>query len=221
LYSYCIPVDDGAAPNPYWGVLTLNICKPVIRRVAQVGDWVVGTGAKLSEKRDYRKYLVYAMKISDKKSMEDYEVYAKENLPRKIPNWRSKDRRDRLGDCIYDFSTHPPRVRRSVHDENNRPKDLRGKFTLLSDYFYYFGNKPIDIPAYLLPIVKDGQGHKSRSNIQYAEAFIDWIHSIGKIRNKLYAKPQIDLFRDKLTVPNCSKLRMEEAIEDEKYGECD
>lgn len=32
LYTYCIPYDDGAAPNPYWGICTLVICKPVIRR---------------------------------------------------------------------------------------------------------------------------------------------------------------------------------------------
>ena len=48
LYSYTIPYDDGAAPNPYWGVLTLAICKPVIRRTAEIGDWVVGTGSKQS-----------------------------------------------------------------------------------------------------------------------------------------------------------------------------
>jgi hypothetical protein len=38
LYSYCIPVDDGAAPNPFWDICTLVICKPVIRRTAQIGD---------------------------------------------------------------------------------------------------------------------------------------------------------------------------------------
>ena len=48
LFTYCIPIDDGAAPNPYWGICTLVICKPVIRRVANVGDWVVGIGSKNS-----------------------------------------------------------------------------------------------------------------------------------------------------------------------------
>lgn len=45
LFSYCIPVDDGAAPNPFWGVCTLTICKSKIRRVAEIGDWVVGVGS--------------------------------------------------------------------------------------------------------------------------------------------------------------------------------
>lgn len=46
LYSYCIPCDDGAAPNPFEGVCTLVICKPRIRLTAEVGDWIVGTGSK-------------------------------------------------------------------------------------------------------------------------------------------------------------------------------
>ena len=40
LYSYCLPYDDGAAPNPFWGTCTLVICKPAIRRTARVGDWI-------------------------------------------------------------------------------------------------------------------------------------------------------------------------------------
>ena len=36
LFTYCILVDDGAAPNLFWGVCTLAICKPAIRRAAQV-----------------------------------------------------------------------------------------------------------------------------------------------------------------------------------------
>ncbi len=45
LYTYFIPFDNGAAPNPFGGICTLAICKPVIRRNAKAGDWVVGTGS--------------------------------------------------------------------------------------------------------------------------------------------------------------------------------
>src|SRR5262249_55154673 len=48
LFSYCIPYDFGSAPNPFWGLCTLAICKPDIRRTANVGDWVVGTGSAVS-----------------------------------------------------------------------------------------------------------------------------------------------------------------------------
>ena len=43
LFSYVLRYDDGAAPNPFWGTCTLAICKPAIRRKANLGDWVVGT----------------------------------------------------------------------------------------------------------------------------------------------------------------------------------
>lgn len=62
LYSYCIPVDDGAAPNPFWGTCTLTICKPKIRRVAQVGDWIVGVGSVNVGGDDYSGKLVVCLR---------------------------------------------------------------------------------------------------------------------------------------------------------------
>jgi hypothetical protein len=52
LYSYCLPIDDGAAPTPYSGVCTPAIGKPRIRATAQVGDWIAGTGAKFARLSD-------------------------------------------------------------------------------------------------------------------------------------------------------------------------
>ncbi|MBC6697349.1 Nmad2 family putative nucleotide modification protein [Hymenobacter puniceus] len=48
LYSYVLRFDTGDAPNPYGGVCTLAVCKPAIRRTAQIGDWILGTGSKNS-----------------------------------------------------------------------------------------------------------------------------------------------------------------------------
>jgi hypothetical protein len=42
LFTYVITQDGGFAPNPFHGVLTLNCCKPEIRKLAEVGDWVAG-----------------------------------------------------------------------------------------------------------------------------------------------------------------------------------
>ncbi len=93
IYSYVLRHDDGAAPNPFWGTCTLTICKPVIRRNAQIGDWIIGTGSKNAKCNDGVTYdlsdsLVYAMKISDIKTLRDYNVFCKESLPNKKP--RSK-----------------------------------------------------------------------------------------------------------------------------------
>ena len=66
LYSYCIPVDDGAAPNPFGNICTLTICKPVIRRSALVGDWVVATG---SMQYGFENKVIYAMEVTQKLTM--------------------------------------------------------------------------------------------------------------------------------------------------------
>lgn len=221
LFSYCIPYDDGAAPNPFWGVCTLNICKPVIRRVARVGDWVVGTGAKLSASRDLRGTVVYAMRISKTMKMAEYDSSTRSHLPEKRPRWNSKDWRERLGDSIYDFSVKPPKVRTGVHTVKNRKRDLSGECTLLSNYFFYFGDKPVPLPPNLRHIVKDGQGHRSRSNAPFVELFIEWIHNLGVRPNTLVAKPQLDLFKNKELESFCSKGRCLQAEEDEVIGDCD
>jgi len=62
-------VDSGAAPNPFWGVCTLVICKPAIRRAAQVGDWVVGAGSGHSRIGDIRGKVVYTMQVTCKMTM--------------------------------------------------------------------------------------------------------------------------------------------------------
>ena len=52
LFTYVITEDGGFAPNPFHGVLTLNCCKPEIRKQAEVGDWVAGnTAANFRERR--------------------------------------------------------------------------------------------------------------------------------------------------------------------------
>lgn len=190
LYSYCLRVDDGAAPNPFWGVCTLVICKPAIRRVAQPGDWVVGLGSAASPMGDLSGQVIYAMRVTRRMSMKEYDEYCVTHLQGKVPNWRSRYFKRKVGDCIYDFSKPgTPRVRRSVHTEKNRRVDLSGENALLSDHFYYFGNRPRRLPAHVSPIVQQTQGHKSRANAPYMDAFIDWIEGLGLQRNELYGPP--------------------------------
>jgi len=181
LFSYCIPCDDGSAPNPFWGVCTLNICKPKIRRVANIGDWVVGTG---SVEFGFKNKVVYAMEITQKLTMQEYDNYCKEQVPNKIPNWHSKKYEEKMGDCIYDFSVDPPKIVESNHYEHNREGDLGGRFTLLSDHFYYFGDKPEPLPEHLLSIVNQHPAHKSTANQDYFHDFVDWILTQEKAKTR-------------------------------------
>lgn len=168
LYSYCIPMDDGAAPNPYWGVCTLTICKPQIRRVARKDDWVIGVGSKRVNGNDYSGRLVYAMKVTDVMSLEDYDVYCQELLPGKIPDVNSRSYKRKVGDCIYDFSRGRVSQRKGVHRPQHQAKDLRGLNALLSKHFYYFGDRAVKIPSksslYLFVRARDSNRQRTRTS---------------------------------------------------------
>jgi hypothetical protein len=229
LYTYCIPYDNGSAPNPYWGICTLVICKPVIRRTAQIGDWIVATGSKndhslgnISDK------IVYAMKVTDKKTMRKYDEYCKENLKEKIPDMISGDFKKRRGDCIYDYSSgnEKPLQRKSVHNKDNVPTDLGGEYALLSNHFYYFGSEPVEMPEQFKEIIHNQQGHKSNANDRYKDEFVLWLEKEHK--EKLNNPVQIPgMFLGKEledeNIKDCSGCRKKSAEEDEeefKKGNC-
>lgn len=218
LFSYVIPHDGGSAPNPYDGICTLVICKPVIRRTADAGDWVVGLGAKDSPIGDASGKVVYAMRITNKISMEEYDTFCKVNYPEKIPDWDSGDYTKRIGDCIYDFSDPSnPKIRKAVHNEKNMKTDLGGQHALLSTDFYYFGNKPEPLPDNLKGIIKQGQGHRSTSNDEYVEDFIKWIRKRKKgIKGDPQKKKEILSKKYDL---KCSQIDLKEAEGDETIGQ--
>jgi hypothetical protein len=191
LYSYCLRYDGGSAPNPFWGTCTLVICKPAIRRTAQIGDWVAGLGSANSPIGDISTCVVYAMKVTGKMTLKQYDRFCQAHLPGKLPQRHSQDSRLQNGDCIYDYSGGEyPVVRPAVHNECHREHDLGGKYALLSTHFYYFGSQPVSLPEYLHPIIHRTQGHKSHQNQPYAQIFVDWIEGLEYKKNWLHATPQ-------------------------------
>jgi Nucleotide modification associated domain 2 len=217
LFSYCLRYDDGAAPNPFWGVCTLTICKPAIRRAAQVGDWIVGLGSAHSPIGDISDYVVYAMRVTAKLNLRAYDEYCRLQLPHKIPRWRSRDFRRRVGDCIHDYALgEPPRLRDSVHSEGSRDRDLGGRYALLSTHFYYFGDQPVQLCDELAPIIHGQQGHKSTANQPYAAPFVSWIESLGYEPNVLHGEPQLKpLFHQPSAGSTCAPGNCDHKIADE------
>jgi hypothetical protein len=166
LFTYTIPIDDGAAPNPFGGLCTLAICKPGIRRVAKEGDWIAGLGSRKAPSGDLSNRLVYAMRIEEVLTLQEYDRQALTRWPQRIPNVHSTELWERLGDCIYDFSNGKPlQPRPSVHGPLNVKTDLSGENVLISRYFYYWGSKAIELPQCLMQICHQTQGHKSDSNL--------------------------------------------------------
>src|SRR5947208_15629475 len=98
LFTYTIPIDDGAAPNPFGGMCSLAICKPGIRRVAKKDDWVAGLGSKNAPCGNLSVHLVYAMRVEEVLSLREYDKHALSRWPHRIPNIQSADLSERLGD---------------------------------------------------------------------------------------------------------------------------
>ena len=195
LYSYIVASDTGLAPNPFWGKLTLNVCKPDIRRTALKDNWVIGTGSKNVKSKtgnviDYSGKLVYAMKVTCKMTMKEYDTHCNKELQKKIPFPDKKDWRRVLGDSIYDFSIgNIPRLRKVLHDEDDKDTDLKGLNALVSDHFYYFGSKAEKIPPELTGLIKKEQGHIIVDDLVLIEKFEKWISQFEL--NKLYGDPQL------------------------------
>ncbi|MBL7839644.1 MAG: hypothetical protein JNJ75_05860 [Cyclobacteriaceae bacterium] len=217
LFSYCIPTDDGAAPNPYWGVCTLAICKPVIRRVAEEGDWIVGVGSKNVNGKDYSGKLVYAMRVSNKMTLREYDIHCQMVLKEKIPDVINNDYRRQVGDCIYEYENkgYEHRLRDSVHGPKNVDKDLRGVNVLMADQFYYFGNKAVELPPQFLILARQNQGHQSTRNQFIKSDFVQWLQKTYEA-NKLYGEPQVKVnFAKDKNGNYCATRRCESADEDE------
>ncbi|MBN3876444.1 MULTISPECIES: hypothetical protein [unclassified Nostoc] len=192
LFSYCLRYDDGAAPNPFWELCTLAICKPVIRRAANIGDWVVGLGSTQSPIGNITDCVVYAMQVTDKMTLRKYDEFCRVHSPHKIPKWNSEIFEYRVGDCIYDYSQGEQSVLRpSVHDISNQETDLGGINVLMSRHFYYFGDKPVHLPEPLTSIVHKNQGHKSTANQPHVIPFVTWIDNLGYTPNQVHGEPQL------------------------------
>ena len=201
LFTYTIPVDDGAAPNPFGGMCSLAICKPGIRRVAEKGDWVAGLGSKRAPGGDRSGHLVYAMRVEEVLTLKEYDQQAPAKWPYRIPNMTSADLWERLGDCIYDYSKRTPSQRLSVHGPINVETDLNGKNVLISRDFYYLGRSAIKLPDYLQAICHQTQGHRSDSNAPYFERFVSWLRNLPFAPGQMHDWPDFTVEWD--TISSC------------------
>jgi hypothetical protein len=182
IYAYIVPVDDGAAPNPYGGVCTLAICKANLRKIVKQGDWIVGL--------DSKSQLIYIMKVTTVMSMKEYDSYTKENLNIKIPNKTSKNIEEQMGDSVYDFSNDEIKLRPSVHSRCTKQMDLDGKNVLLSTCFYYFGEQVKTLPKEFENIVNlDMDFVKLTKELELS--FLTWLENQNFEKNKLYSTPHI------------------------------
>lgn len=159
IYRYVVRYDGGTAPNPYGGYCTLALCKACIRRMARVNDWILGFRSKQPGR------VVYVMQVSEALSFADY--------------WSDRRFRSRKPgdgsvptDNIYQpVSTEGTgkivlrQVDNATHGEGNVTDDLSGERVLISERFWYFGDRsPLidDRLRHLMPYRRNYSVHVNR-----------------------------------------------------------
>ena len=157
IYFYKLTHDDGGAPCVQDGLLSLAICKPMIRGTAVVGDLIFGFAAN-SLHRDNR--LLYVAQITEK--IQNGRYYLDKQFALR-------------GDCIYERQGdhfvwrqgalhHGPND--LVHDLGERPDYPRANVLLSTDFRYFGGTGTADYKT-RFPVLKAaieglGIGHRVR-----------------------------------------------------------
>lgn len=186
LHSYVVAFDSGFAPNPFYGFCTLATCKPKTRKSASKGDWVIGTGSA-DQKIGRGGYLVYAMRITETLSFDEY--WADPRFEQKKP-LRNGSKKQTCGDNIYSraavtapwnqldsFHSHPNGGQNTAHTT----KDTHINRMLVSEEFAYFGGEGPLLPTanrIRQVVVHQGIGEHSVADQRVIEAFVEWFRSL-------------------------------------------
>lgn len=188
LHSYVVRFDSGFAPNPFFGFCTLATCKPDIRRTAQIGEWIVGTGsADISVGRGG--FLVYAMRVTEALTFQQYWADPRFLMKRPHLNGSAKQA---CGDNIYSWNneTNCWNQLDSFHsrkdgspNEKHIRRDTRVDRVLISSDYIYFGGRGPEIPNIFrnyhgIDICKQGRGRKIIEDLDLINIFEMWVRSI-------------------------------------------
>lgn len=180
VFIYVISHDLGFAPNPFHGVCTLACCKPVIRRTAEVGDWIIGMGGQALNATGR---CIYAMQVTAHLRFEEYHESADYSQKRPI---RNGSRRSMVGDNIYSINVESGKwvQDNSVHslpngDQNdaNTAHDTQVNRVLLSEQFIYFGDSAPIVPTGIFETIgyRNGRGHRVYQSEQCND-LITWLY---------------------------------------------
>lgn len=171
IRAYKMTSDTGFAPNPFHGYLTLATCKPGIRLKTKVGEWICGFDSKeLSGSPVGEERLVYAMKIEEKLTFDEYyeDPRFQKKKPRSGKLFREGDNILYHGERVGEHGYH--------RKEEEWSHDLKGKYVLVSQEFWYFGKCAIKVSKEVKPYVpKTSTYYGVITSGSSAKKFIDWL----------------------------------------------
>ena len=189
LFSYVVRYDSGFAPNPFHGYCTLATCKPLIRKRAEIDDWILGT---CSDAKDVRRggYLNFAMRITEIISTSKYwhDPRFQDKKPNMYHSWVAAS-----GDNIYVpvaggnwdqcDSYHSGANGTSRLDHIKR--DTKVPRILVSHDFVYFGGEGPKLPDRFLHdgpmnVLRVKRGYQRIRSESVISSFENWIRSLNR-----------------------------------------
>lgn len=183
VFSYVVEHDLGFAPNPFHGVCTLACCKPDIRKKAEVGDYVLGTGAV---KPGLRGYLTFWMRVDE---IQTFDQYWRDRRFRRKKPVMSGTTLMRYGDNIY-YKDEKNKLRQldSFHSREDGSVSLgdlkrdtrKTDKVLISRTFAFWGKSGIKIPDHLAGFLKAGPGHRCNFTDEAVQQLLAWLGSLGQ-----------------------------------------
>lgn len=186
LHSYIVAYDSGFGPNPFNGFCTLATCKPEIRKHANIGDWIIGTG---SNRKGVRRggFLVYAMRVQEALTFAGY--WNDPRFARKKPDLRGSYRLA-CGDNIYCPAPagNGWMQLNSYHSQSDGSpfqkhinRDTSVDRVLVSNDFVYFGAEGPEIPEALKDagLVLAGRGRLKITDPCKIGSFEAWLNNLG------------------------------------------
>lgn len=183
VFSYVIEHDLGFAPNPFHGVCTLACCKPQIRKKAEVGDYILGTGAV---KPGLRGYLTFWMLVEE---ITTFDLYWSDRRFRRKKPVMAGTTQLRYGDNIYfrdkKDNFHQLDSFHSREDGSVSLGDLQRDTgttdkVLISRTFAFWGKDGIKVPKHLSGFLKSGPGHRCNFTEEAIQQLLSWIKSLNQ-----------------------------------------
>lgn len=182
-FSYKVEHDFGLAPNPFGGYCTLAVCKSDIRKNKRlnVGDWIIGIGSKKLGKLNH---LIYAMRLSEKLSFDEYWDDPRFQYKKPVVNGslvmmygdNIYHRASVNDDWIQENSAHS--LENGVVNQEHLVGDIGGEKVLVGKYFFYLGDAAVLIPKEFEGVCTKGRASKSISiPSETADQFIKWLES--------------------------------------------
>lgn len=180
LYTYILTRDYGFAPNPFPPYCTLATCKPRIRASAKIGDWVTGIGSG-AQKSNMKNKMIFAMHVEDKLTFDEYWLDKRFKYKKPVMNG---SKFQNYGDNVYHTD---PKTREIIQEDShhslpggeinyeNYPRDISGKYVLISKEYWYFGKDAPVLPEELIVLANVVRNHKKYNDEQLINCFSLWL----------------------------------------------